>query len=141
MKKVAILLAFLAASILCFSQKLVIDIHESQTRYSYSSSKNISEILSASSLVSTDLVNNRYIIDMQENTVSFYKNGRHVGNLPVNILKISTTQIQVQILEQGFDYGLIVDTDPNHEAVSLYVFYESLTELEVMTRFQIIKPS
>jgi len=78
---------------------------------------------------------------LDENTSSFYKNGKLTSVLPINVTKINQTQLQIHILEEGFDYGLIVNTDIKNESVTRYVFYSSLTEINVMTNFEIVKPS
>jgi hypothetical protein len=136
-----ILLVGLLISTFSFSQKLIIKIQESNTFYSYSESKNLKVLLENSSLVSNDVVNTQYIIDLDENTSSFYKNGKLTSVLPINVTKINQTQLQIHILEEGFDYGLIVNTDIKNESVTRYVFYSSLTEINVMTNFEIVKPS
>jgi hypothetical protein len=136
-----ILLVGLLISTFSFSQKLIIKIQESNTFYSYSESKNLKVLLENSSLVSNDVVNTQYIIDLDENTSSFYKNGKLTSVLPINVTKINQTQFQIEILEEGFDYGLIVNTDIKNESVTRYVFYSSLTEINVMTNFEIVKPS
>ncbi len=136
-----ILLIGLLISTFSFSQKLIIKIQESNTFYSYSESKNLKVLLENSSLVSNDVVNTQYIIDLDENTSSFYKNGKLTSVLPINVTKINQTQLQIHILEEGFDYGLIVNTDIKNESVTRYVFYSSLTEINVMTNFEIVKPS
>jgi hypothetical protein len=136
-----ILLVGLLISTFSFSQKLIIKIQESNTFYSYSESKNLKVLLENSSLVSNDVVNTQYLIDFDEKTSSFYRNGKLVSVLPINIIKLNQTQFQIEILEEGFDYGLIVNTDIKNESVTRYVFYSSLTEINVMTNFEIIKPS
>jgi hypothetical protein len=136
-----ILLVGLLISTFSFSQKLIIKIQESNTFYSYSESKNLKVLLENSSLVSNDVVNTQYVIDLDEKTSSFYRNGKLVSVLPINIIKLNQTQFQIEILEEGFDYGLIVNTDIKNESVTRYVFYSSLTEINVMTNFEIVKPS
>lgn len=136
-----ILLVGLLISTFSFSQKLIIKIQESNTFYSYSESKNLKVLLENSSLVSNDVVNTQYVIDFDEKTSSFYRNGKLVSVLPINIIKLNQTQFQIEILEEGFDYGLIVNTDIKNESVTRYVFYSSLTEINVMTNFEIVKPS
>jgi hypothetical protein len=136
-----ILLIGLLISTFSFSQKLIIKIQESNTFYSYSESKNLKVLLENSSLVSNDVVNTQYVIDLDEKTSSFYRNGKLVSVLPINIIKLNQTQFQIEILEEGFDYGLIVNTDIKNESVTRYVFYSSLTEINVMTNFEIVKPS
>ena len=136
-----ILLVGLLISTFSFSQKLIIKIQESNTFYSYSESKNLKVLLENSSLVSNDVVNTQYLIDFDEKTSSFYRNGKLVSVLPINIIKLNQTQFQIEILEEGFDYGLIVNTDIKNESVTRYVFYSSLTEINVMTNFEIVKPS
>lgn len=136
-----ILLVALLISTFSFSQKLIIKIQESNTFYSYSESKNLKVLLENSSLVSNDVVNTQYVIDFDEKTSSFYRNGKLVSVLPINIIKLNQTQFQIEILEEGFDYGLIVNTDIKNESVTRYVFYSSLTEINVMTNFEIVKPS
>jgi hypothetical protein len=128
-------------SIISFSQKLIIKIQESNTFYSYSESKNLKDLLDQSSLISNDVVNTQYVIDLDKKTSSFYRNGKLASVLPINIIKLNQTQFQIEILEEGFDYGLIVDTNIKNESVIRYVFYSSLTEINVMTNFEIIKPS
>jgi hypothetical protein len=128
-------------SIISFSQKLIIKIQESNTFYSYSESKNLKDLLDQSSLISNDVVNTQYVIDLDKKTSSFYRNGKLDSVLPINIIKLNQTQFQIEILEEGFDYGLIVDTNIKNESVIRYVFYSSLTEINVMTNFEIIKPS
>ena len=83
----------------------------------------------------------KYVIDMNELSSSYYVDNQWVSTLPVDVSLLSDGVMKVQILEQGFDYGLLVRTDSSHESVTWFWLLEDETRVKKITRFVIEKAS
>lgn len=82
----------------------------------------------------------RYVIDFNESTVAFYRNGEMIDIGPAQILTVDGVSI-IKILEEGFDFGLVVNLSLQKESIFLYQIYEDSIECMKFTEFQIIKAS
>ena len=83
----------------------------------------------------------KYVIDINELRSSYYLDNQWVSTLPVDVSLLSDGVMKVQILEQGFDYGLLVRTDSSHESVTWFWLLEDETRVKKITRFVIEKAS
>lgn len=82
----------------------------------------------------------RYVINFNDSTVSFYRNGEMIDGGPAQIITKDGVSI-IRILEEGFDFGLVLDLRAESESALLYQVNSDVIECMRFTRFQIIKPA
>jgi hypothetical protein len=76
---------------------------------------------------------------MSNNFVDFYRNDILEFSSPITI-NFDNKFVIVDLLENGFDVGLIVNLDVNNESVVLYDKRPPFVEYMKFTKFQIVKP-
>ena len=81
----------------------------------------------------------KYVFDLNEKTSSFYREDEIVSVLPITFEKISENLLQVHILQEGLNYGLLINMDPTNESVTWYCFFEFSTTIMKANRFKIFK--
>jgi hypothetical protein len=82
-----------------------------------------------------------YVIDLNENTSSYFVDGEFLSVLPVDVVRDGDGLFVVKILEEGFDYGLIVHIGNDGDNVLWYWNSEQMTTVKKMTKFNILKSS
>jgi hypothetical protein len=88
-----------------------------------------------------DTTYTKYVIDLEGLTSSYYVNNVLISELPISLYKTTDDQLKISILEEGFDYGLLVRTTSFQENVTWYWFLEDQTTVKKINRFYIEKPS
>jgi len=88
-----------------------------------------------------DTTYTKYVIDLEGLTSSYYVNNVLISELPISLDKTTDELLKISILEEGFDYGLMVRTTSFHENVTWYWFLEDQTTVKKINRFYIEKPS
>jgi hypothetical protein len=81
----------------------------------------------------------KYVFDLNEKTSSFYREDDFVSILPITFEKISKDLLQVQILQEGLNYGLLINMDLTNESVTWYCFFDFSTTIMKANRFKIFK--
>lgn len=82
----------------------------------------------------------RYVVDFNDSIVTFYRDGELIDEGPVQIITKDGVSI-IKILEEGFDFGLVLDLRAESESALLYQVNSDVIECMRFTRFQIIKPA
>jgi hypothetical protein len=83
----------------------------------------------------------KYVIDIDNETSTYFVNGVESSELPIKCTDLGDGIIMVNILELGFDYGLIINTNPVNESVLWFWFEDNTTTVKQITQFNIEKPS
>lgn len=137
-----LLLTFgLLLSTLSFSQKLVIEIFERQELISYRNTTLDSVLMSPDEVSELEVTKTTYVIDLDEKTSSYFVGGEFLSVLPVDVIRAGDGLFVVKILEEGFDYGLIVHIGYDGDNVLWYWNGYQMTTVKKMTKFNIVKSS
>lgn len=132
----SILLLFFSFS---FSQKLIVELYEKQDFISYRNTTIDSVLMSPDFISETDNSKTKYVFDLSKNTSLFYREDEFVSVLPISFERISEDLLQVQILQEGLNYGLVINMDPTNESVTWYGFSEFFTTIMKANKFKIFK--
>jgi len=89
----------------------------------------------------TDTAYSKYVIDLEGLTSSYYVNNVFISELPISLDKTTEDLLKISILEEGFDYGLMVRATSFQENVTWYWFLEDQTTIKKINKFYIEKPS
>jgi hypothetical protein len=138
--KTYLLLILLSFSFFSFSQKLIVELYEKQDFVSYRNTTVDSVLMNPDYIFEIDNSKTKYVFDLNEKTSSFYREDEIVSVLPISFEKISEDLLQVQILQEGLNYGLLINMDPTNESVTWYCFFEFSTTIMKANRFKIFKP-
>ena len=123
-----------------FSQKVILQIYERQKLVSYRKTSLDSVLANPDEPYEAESVDVRYVLDLDEKTSSYFVGGEMASVLPINTYFNETGELVVKILEAGFDYGLLLNTDEQYPTAYWFWFEEDKTTVKKMTRFQFIKP-
>lgn len=135
MNKLALLFAF-SLNVICFSQKIIINVDEIQSFYG-DTSQNMNEIFNnVSYTTQPESKNCKYVINTSDYTVDFYRDNVLYTTEPIEIEFVNNHMV-VKILEFGFNIGLIIDY--NVESVVFYDIRPSYVEYMKFTKFEIVK--
>jgi hypothetical protein len=137
--KTLLLSLVLFLSFLSFSQKIVIEIFERQELVSYRNTTLDSVIMNPDVVNDLEVTKTTYVIDLNENTSSYFVDGEFLSVLPVDVVRAGDGLFVVKILEEGFDYGLIVNIGNDGDNVLWYWNTEQMTTVKKMTKFNILK--
>lgn len=138
--KTYLLLILLSFSFFSFSQKLIVELYEKQDFVSYRKTTVDSVLMSPDYIFEIDNSKTKYVFDLDEKTSSFYREDEFISDLPISFEKISENLIMIQILQEGVNYGLLINMDSNNESVSWYGFFDFSTTIMKANRFKIFKP-
>jgi hypothetical protein len=83
----------------------------------------------------------KYVIDFDNETSTYFVNGVESSELQIKCTDLGDGVLMVNILELGFDYGLIINTNPVNESVLWFWFEDNTTTVKQITQFNIEKPS
>jgi len=122
------------------SQKVVLQVYERQELVSYRKTSLDSVLANPDEPYEAESVDVRYVLDLDEKTSSYFVGGEMASVLPINTYFNETGELVVKILEAGFDYGLLLNTDEQYPTAYWFWFEEDKTTVKKMTRFQFIKP-
>ena len=122
-----------------FSQKLIVELYEKQDFISYRNTTIDSVLMSPDFISETDNSKTKYVFDLSKNTSLFYREDEFVSVLPISFERISEDLLQVQILQEGLNYGLVINMDPTNESVTWYGFSEFFTTIMKANKFKIFK--
>ena len=137
--KTYLLLILLSFSFFSFSQKLIVELYEKQDFVSYRKTTIDSVLMSPDYIFEIDNSKTKYVFDLDEKTSSFYREDEFISDLPISFEKISENLIMIQILQEGVNYGLLINMDSNNESVSWYGFFDFSTTIMKANRFKIFK--
>ena len=78
---------------------------------------------------------------MSDETSSYFIDGENVNILPIKSTNLGDGYLKVNILENGFDYGLMINTNYDNESVTWFWFDTFTTTVKIFKKFVIEKPS
>lgn len=139
--KTLFLLGIFSLSLFSYSQKLIIHVFERQELISHSKTSIDSVISHPDITYEIDTLYRKYIIDLSNETSTYFIDGENVSVLPIKSNNLGDGYLKVNILENGFDYGLMINTDYKTESVTWFWFDEHLTTVKLFKKFIIEKPS
>lgn len=134
-------LILLPMTVMLGQHTLIIHVFEKTEQVCFKKNSIDSTLLHPDIVFEKDSTYTKYVIDMNELSSSYYVDNQLVSTLPVDVSLLSDGVMKVQILEQGFDYGLMVRTDSSHESVTWFWLMEDETRVKKITRFVIEKAS
>ena len=140
MKTFFLILTFLF-SFLSFSQKLIIHVFERREMISLSKTSIDSVISNPDILYDVDHTYTTFNIDLDNEMSSYFVDGVKVNELPIKCVDLGDGILKINVLEDGFDYGLIVNTNIRNESVTWFWFESDMTTVKVISKFLIEKPS
>lgn len=144
MKKLAILTAYSFITFFVNAQIVVIQVNEVQSFFG-GREWSMDSVLNSPNYSTPTLPKNcRYELNFNDSTLKFYRDGEFIIEGAIQIQTQSGVRI-VKILEDGFDFGLILDLRIENESVIYYQIYSNDIEDEIeymqFTNFQIIRSS
>jgi hypothetical protein len=122
-----------------FAQKLVVELYEKQDFVSYRNTSIDSTLMRPDYLSEIDRSKTKYVFDLTKKTSTFYREDEFASILPIAFEKISDNLLQVQILQEGLHYGLLINLDPAQESVLWYGFSEFTTTVMKAHQFKLLK--
>ena len=128
-------------SFLTFSQKLIIHVFERQEMVSLSKTSIDSVISNPDIVYDVDHTYTTFNIDLNNEVSSYFVDGVKVNELPIKCVDLGDGLLKINVLEDGFDYGLIVNTNIRNESVTWFWFDSDMTTVKVISKFLIEKPS
>jgi hypothetical protein len=132
---------FLFISLISFSQKLIIHVFEREELVSLRKTT-IDSVLSTPDIsYGVDDTYVKYVIDFDNETSTYFVNGVESSELPIKCTDLGDGILMVNILELGFDYGLIINTNLSNESVLWFWFDSNATTVKIISQFNIEKPS
>jgi len=123
------------------AQKIILQIHERQEFVSYRKTSLDSVLANPDAPSEAETVDVRYILDLDEKTSSYFVGGEMVSVLPIETYFNETGGLVVKILEDGFDYGLVLRTEEGNPSALWYWCTEDMTTVKKMVNFEFIKNS
>ena len=140
MKTLFLALTFLF-SFLFFSQKLIIHVFERQEMVSFSKTSIDSVISNPDIVYDVDHSYTIFNIDLDNEISSYFVDGVISNELPINCVNLGDGVFKINILQDGLDYGLIINTNIKNESVTWFWFEGDMTTVKVISKFNIEKPS
>ena len=122
------------------SQKVVLQVYERQELVSYRKTSLDSVLANPDATFPPDIVNTCFVLNLNDKTSNYYVEGKFWSVLPIETFFNETGELVVKILQEGLDYGLLLNTDDQHPTAYWFWFEEDKTTVKKMTRFQFIKP-
>jgi hypothetical protein len=126
-------------SSLPFAQTLVVELYEKQDFVAYRNTSIDSTLMRPDYLSEIDRSKTKYVFDLTKKTSTFYREDEFASILPIAFEKISDNLLQVQILQESLDYGLLINLDPAQESVLWYGFSEFTTTVMKAHQFKLLK--
>lgn len=140
-KRIYFLFFYLIFAQFSFSQKLIIEIFERQELTSFRNTTIDSVIINPDFVDELEVTKTTYVIDFNEKTSSYFVGEEFLSVLPIEVVKTTGSYTVIKILEEGFDYGLIIDLTYENESVLWYWNAISMTSVKKITKFNIVKSS
>jgi len=132
---------FLFIGLISFSQKLIIHVFEKEELVCLRKTT-IDSVLSTPDIsYGVDDTYIKYVIDFDNETSTYFVNGVESSELPIKCTDLGDGILMVNILELGFDYGLVINTNLSNESVVWFWFDGNATTVKRITQFNIEKPS
>ena len=129
----------LLLSTLSFSQKIIIHVFERQEMVCERKTTLDSDYSSPDYSYDVDSTYTRYVLDLDEKTSTYFVNDVEKSVLPIEYEDFGDDVLKVSILEDGFDYGLLVNT--KDESVMWYWFTDYMTTVKKISKCRFEKAS
>jgi hypothetical protein len=129
----------LLLSTLSFSQKIIIHVFEKQEMVCERKTTLDSVYSSPDYSYDVDSTYTRYVLDLDEKTSTYFVNDVEKSVLPIEYEDFGDDVLKVSILEDGFDYGLLVNT--KDESVMWFWFTDYMTTVKKISKCRFEKAS
>jgi hypothetical protein len=129
----------LLLSTLSFSQKIIIHVLERQEMVCYKKTTLDSVILYPDYVGDVNNEHTKYIIDLNAKTSTYTSDEVQFSVIPIEYEDYGDNTLKIRILEDGFDYGLLVNT--KDETVMWYWFTDYMTTIKKISKSNFEKPS
>ena len=129
----------LLLSTLSFSQKIIIHVFERQEMVCERKTTLDSVYSSPDYSYDVDSTYTRYVLDLDEKTSTYFVNDVEKSVLPIEYEDFGDDVLKVSILEDGFDYGLLVNT--KDESVMWFWFTDYRTTVKKISKCRFEKTS
>ena len=129
----------LLLSTLSFSQKIIIHVFEKQEMVCERKTTSDSVYSSPDYSYDVDSTYTRYVLDLDEKTSTYFVNDVEKSVLPIEYEDFGDDVLKVSILEDGFDYGLLVNT--KDESVMWFWFTDYMTTVKKISKCRFEKTS
>jgi hypothetical protein len=141
MKKLVVVVGIVVTSVFnAFSQKLIIHVFSKTELVSFRTTTIDSVLSNPDFDHGIDTTHTNYVIDFKQKTSTYFVNNIQIDISPVKISKINDDVLVIKILEGGFDYGLVVNTNLKNESVTWFWFDAMATTVKRIDQFRIEKP-
>jgi hypothetical protein len=141
MKKLVVVVGIvLSTAFNAFSQKLIIHVFSKTELVSFRTTTIDSVLLNPDIDYGIDTTHTNYVIDFKQKTSTYFVNNIQIDISPIKISKINADVLVIKILEGGFDYGLVVNTNLKNESVTWFWFDAMATTVKRIDQFRIEKP-
>jgi hypothetical protein len=149
MKKLVILLVLLVLAAKAFSQTITIDVKEAQS-YIDIGQTDFQSVLDEPDWEDFPRTTNcRYVIDLQDSTSTFYRDGKFVSEVKIDYTEVSpgkyvmtTYDTAVESHRSSISAQMVLDTNEKTEEFlySYYDFMDDKTYVDILTKFTIVRP-
>jgi hypothetical protein len=149
MKKLVILLVLLVLAVKAFSQTITIDVKEAQS-YIDEGLNDFKNVLSEPDLKQNPRSTNcRYVINFNDSTSSFYRNGKFVSEVRINFTEVSPGVYSIYSYDTDTETGELsvttsISLNTNFgSSAFLYQYYDeraNQTIVDMITKFTIVQP-
>jgi len=139
--KTLLLSSVLFLSFFSFSQKLIIHVFEKQEMVSFSKTTIDSVLLNPDIVMDKNTDYTKYVIDLDQETSTYFINNEELSTLPIKCQNLGNGILKINIMEEGFDYGLLVQTDYQNESVTWFWFTDEMTTVKKISKFVFEKSS
>lgn len=150
MKKLVILLVLLVLAAKTFSQTITIDVKEAQS-YIDIGQTDFQSVLDEPDWEDFPRATNcRYVIDLQDSTSTFYRDGKFVSEVKIDYKQVSPGKYMITTYDTDLETHrlsisaqMILDTNERTEEFlySYYDFMDDKTYVDILTKFTIIRPA
>jgi hypothetical protein len=137
--KTILLTLVLLLNFLSFGQKIIIHVFEKQEMVSFSKTSIDSVLNFPDEVGDLDLNHAIYNIDLNEEISTYFFNGEEISKLPIKCKDLGSGFLKINILEDEFDYGLIINVQK--ESVVWFWFGDDTTTVMKITRCHFEKSS
>jgi hypothetical protein len=86
-----------------------------------------------------DIDQTTYKLDLNSETSTYFLNGKQISELPIKCEDLGGGFLKINILEDGFDYGIIINTDPLNESITWFWFTDEMTTVKKISKFEFEK--
>jgi len=124
---------------LSFGQKIIVHVFERQEMVCFRKTSIDSVLMNPDQVYELDTDQTTYQIDLNRETSTYFLNGKEISELPIKCEDLGGGVLKINILEDGFDYGIIINTDQLNESITWFWFTDEMTTVKKISKFEFEK--